>query len=130
MVFIDRGYRIITITVRRYFNYTVVPIHDNMGNAEGVALYAEDVTEALAREADQQRENLKLMVEQADQVALGLFDAQSTELLQASPRYLSLLARSHGYPEDTILGRKWQDLALNTAGDSAQAFFAEVVESR
>jgi signal transduction histidine kinase/PAS domain-containing protein len=126
--------------LEKYTVFTVVPIHDDSGRVEGVAIYAEDVTERVAKEADERREKLKLMIEHADQVALGLFDARTTDLIQASPRYLDILEMVYGYPRRTIVGRKWRELAfidpepVSRATGSADAhaafFFESLVEAR
>ncbi len=102
--------------LEKYTVFTVVPIHDDSGRVEGVAIYAEDHTERVAKEADERREKLKLMIEHADQVALGLFDARTTDLIQASPRYLDILEMVYGYPQRTIVGRKWRELAFIDPG--------------
>jgi len=114
----------------RFFVYTVVPNHDSEGQVSGAVIYAEDVSERVAREAEERREKLKLMVEHADQVALGLYDANTTELLQASPRYLDVLERAYGYPRDEIIARKWQELSFTTPNDGAAELFDSVIESR
>jgi two-component system, chemotaxis family, CheB/CheR fusion protein len=111
-----------------YFVYTVVPRHDSEAKVDGLVIYAEDVTALRAREAAERLQHLKLMVENAEQVALGLFDAETTELLQASPRYLDKIEHGHGYARDRIVGRKWRELTF-TDPDEAIEMFNSVVET-
>src|SRR5207249_3697769 len=54
--------------VGRHFAYTLVPTHDSEGKGHGIVVYAEDVTALMAREAEERRWKLKLMVEHAEQV--------------------------------------------------------------
>lgn len=114
--------------VDSYFVYMIVPTHDSEGKVDGLMIYAEDVTGLRAREAAERREHLKIMVENAGQTALGLYDAQTTELLQASARYLDMLELAHGYARDQIIGRKWRDLAFVNP-DEAVETFNSVVET-
>ncbi|MEO8287824.1 MAG: CheR family methyltransferase [Chloroflexota bacterium] len=115
-------------TMERYFNYNIVPIHDENGVA-GVIIYASDVTEQLAHDVEQRRERLRLMVEHADQVALGLFDAQTEALLYASPRYIELLHNVYNYPPDTIIGRPWGELLFGGDADAGDNLFKSVVST-
>jgi two-component system, chemotaxis family, CheB/CheR fusion protein len=114
--------------VERYFVYTIVPTHDSDGKVDGAAVYAEDVTEQRAREVTERLDQMKLMVENADQVALGLYDVETTELLQASRRYLDVLETAHGYARDQIIGRKWRELSFITPPEAAVEAFNSVVE--
>src|SRR5439155_21874242 len=113
----------------RYFVYTIVPTHEDMSKVDGVVLYIEDVTEQVARETEERREKMKLMIEHADQVALGLYDAQTTRLIEASPRYRDILARMQGFDHDDLIGRTWQELSFISAGKRAVALFNTVRES-
>ena len=115
-------------SVERYFVYTIVPTHDSDGKVDGVAVYAEDVTEQRVREVTERIDQMKLMVENAGQVALGLYDAETTELLQASRRYLDVLETAHGYARDRIIGRKWSELSFITPPEAAVEAFNSVVE--
>jgi len=105
-----------------YFVYTIVPTHDSEGKVDGLVIYAEDVTVLLAREAAGRREHLKIMIENAEQTALGLYDAETTELLQASPRYMEKLERGHGYARDQIIGRRWQELTFSDPDEAVEIF--------
>jgi signal transduction histidine kinase len=112
----------------RYFVYTVVPTHDATGEVDGAVVYAEDVSAQMEYDATERRENLKLMNEHADQVALALFDGSTTRLLQASPRYLDIVERAAGYARDDIIGRTWPEVAFfSRAPDAALALFRSVL---
>src|SRR5262249_229646 len=112
-----------------YFVYTIVPTHDSEGKVDGLVIYAEDVTGLRAREQVERLDHLKLMVEYADQVALGLYDAETTELIQASPRYQDALELVHGLPRDQILGRKYGELSFIASPEESTKLFNTVVES-
>src|SRR5262245_45963786 len=111
-----------------YFVYTIVPAHDSEGKVGGLVIYAEDVTGLQARETAERLEHLKIMIENAEQTALGLYDAETTELLQASPRYMDKLERGHGYARDQIIGRRWRELTFSNP-DEAVKMFKSVVET-
>src|SRR5262245_29607289 len=111
-----------------YFVYTIVPAHDSEGKVDGLLLYADDVTGLRARQAVDRREHLKIMIENAQQMALGLYDAETTELLQASPRYIDKLEHGHGYARDQIIGRRWRELTFSNP-DEAVEMFNSVVET-
>ncbi|HZI73642.1 MAG TPA: PAS domain-containing protein, partial [Gemmatimonadales bacterium] len=114
--------------VQRYFVYTIVPTHEAGGKVDGAVVYAEDVSAQMAEEATERRENLKLMVEHADQVALALFDVPTTRLLQASPRYLDIVERGAGFTRDEIIGRTWQELAFfSSTPNEATTLFQSVL---
>jgi signal transduction histidine kinase len=114
--------------IESYFVYTIVPARDSEGKVDGLVVYAEDVTGLRAREAVERLEHLKLMVENAQQTSLGLYDTETMELLQASPRYLDKLEQGHGYPRDQIIGRKWRELTFSDP-DEAVEMFNSVVET-
>ncbi len=113
-----------------YFDYTVVPIHDNTGKVDGVVIYAEDVTRQMASEALKRREKLKLMVENAHQVAIAIYDAETKELLQASPRYLEIIERACGLERDRITGRLWHETAFIAPEGEADKLFESVKKTR
>ncbi|MDQ3929408.1 MAG: ATP-binding protein, partial [Chloroflexota bacterium] len=114
----------------RYFTYTIVPTHEDDARVDGLIVYAEDVTEQMAREAEERREKLKVMVEHAEQVALALYDAQTTELVQASRRYLEFVERVHGYPQESITGMTWRETAFPATNQDPEELFRSVVERR
>jgi two-component system, chemotaxis family, CheB/CheR fusion protein len=111
-----------------YFAYTITPTHDSEGKVDGLVIYAEDVTEMQAREVAERLEHLKIMIDNARQTALGLYDAETMELLQASPLYLEKLELGHGYARDQIVGRKWRELTFSDP-DEAVEIFKSVVET-
>jgi two-component system CheB/CheR fusion protein len=118
------------VPVPRYFIYTIVPTHEAGGKVDGVVLYADDLSAQLEHDAVERRENLKLMVERADQVAVALFETQTARLLQASSRYLDVAERATGYPRAEIIGRRWRDLAFFTATlDDAVTLLQSVMEA-
>jgi two-component system CheB/CheR fusion protein len=118
------------VPVPRYFVYTIVPTHEAGGKVDGVVLYADDISAQLEHDAIERRENLKLMVAQADQVAVALFEARTARLLQASPRYLDVAERATGYPRAEIIGRRWGDLAFFAATpDDAAALLQSVMDA-
>ena len=108
--------------VESYFVYTIVPTHDREKKVNGLVIYTEDVTGQRAREIAERLEHLKIMVENAQQTALGLYDAETTELLQASPRYLDKLEKGHGYIHDQIIGRKWSELTFSDPNEAVEVF--------
>jgi two-component system, chemotaxis family, CheB/CheR fusion protein len=114
--------------IESYFIYTIVPTHDSERKVNGLVIYAEDVTRLRAREAVERLEHLKIMVENAQQTALGLYDAETMELLQASQRYMDKLERGRGYARDQIIGRKWRELTLGDPDDAVETF-KSVVET-
>jgi two-component system, chemotaxis family, CheB/CheR fusion protein len=116
--------------VESYVVYTVVPTHDSDGKVNGVVIYAEDVTEQRAKEMAERLEHLKLMVENVEQVALGLYDAETSELLQASPHYLHILERAHGYPSHEMFGRKFRELTFIVPREQADELFKSALQSR
>jgi len=116
-------------SLERCFVYTIIPTHGSDGKIDGACIYGEDVTEQVARESEERRENLKLMVEHADQIALALIDVQTTELLQASPRFLDIIERARGYQCSDIIGRKWRELAPFSSGEEAEELLNSVIKS-
>jgi two-component system CheB/CheR fusion protein len=111
-----------------YFVYTIVPTHDSEKKVNGLVIYAEDVTRLRAREMAERLEHMKIMVENAQQTALGLYDAETMELLQASSRYLEKIELGHGYARDQIIGRKWRELTFGDPDESIE-MFKSVVET-
>jgi two-component system, chemotaxis family, CheB/CheR fusion protein len=111
------------------FNYTVVPIHDNEGLVHGVVVYAEDVTERIAAEEIERRERLRLLIENVEGVSLGLFDAETGQLLTANRLYLDIVESAYGVPRDSAVGRTWQELMAPAFGKKEAArIFREAVE--
>src|SRR6266699_5298230 len=113
-----------------YFTYTIVPSHDARGKVSGVIIYATDETEQRAHEAEEEREKLKLLFDNADLTALALYDAQTAELLMATPRYLGKTAGIHRLDADKLLGRRWQELTMVPPDQNPSRIWNAVLESR
>jgi two-component system CheB/CheR fusion protein len=116
--------------IEGYVVYTIIPTHDADGKVDGVVLYAEDVTAQRAREAEQRREQLQLVFDNAEQVALALYDASSAGLVMASRRYLDLVERTHGIAPDAASDRRWHDLTFVAEGAEAEQIWNTALESR
>ncbi len=113
-----------------YFAFTVVPTHDAMGKVTGVIIYASDQTQQRASEIEDEFQRLKLIFDNVDMVPLALYDAQSASLLMASPRYLDIVSHVRQLSRDELIGRKWSDLTVLSAGQQAEQLFQTVLESR
>src|SRR6266700_1605776 len=113
-----------------YFTYTIVPSHDARGKVSGVIIYATDETEQRAHEAEEEREKLKLIFDNADLTALALYDAQTAELLMATPRYLEKTAGIHHLDADKLLGRGWYELTMVPPDQNPSRIWNTVLESR
>jgi two-component system CheB/CheR fusion protein len=114
----------------RSFAYTVVPTHDGMSNVDGVVIYAADVTEQRAQEVLQERERLRLIFEHAQQIALGLYDAESMELLMATPQYADMLTWLHGAHASSFIGGRWSETTFVGDGQQALQLWEQVCASR
>ncbi len=114
--------------VESYLVYNVVPSHDANGKASGVIIYAADETEQRAREAEEQRERLKLIFDNTTVAALALYDAQTAELIIGSPRYLDIVAGAHRLEQNSLIGRKWHELAMVAPGKEVEALWNTVLE--
>ncbi|HLX57872.1 MAG TPA: CheR family methyltransferase [Ktedonobacteraceae bacterium] len=117
------------IPVESYFVYTMVPSHDTTGKVSGVIIYAVDETIQRAREIIEEREKLKLLFDNADMSALALYDAQTSELIIGSERYLDTLARAHEIDRNTLVGRTWDEMAFVTPYEQAIAAWKQVIKS-
>src|SRR6266480_4149886 len=111
-----------------YFVYTIVPTHDANENVSGVIIYSVDETLQRAREADEELKKLRLIFDNT-RTALALYDAQTAELLMGSPRYLDIIARSHGLEGSKLVGRKWHELAFVAAPEEAADLWNTTLES-
>ncbi|HKF39010.1 MAG TPA: ATP-binding protein, partial [Ktedonobacteraceae bacterium] len=115
--------------IENYFVYTIVPTHDASGKVSGVIIYAVDETAQRAQEAEEEREKLRLIFENTG-TALALYDAQAAELLMASPRYLDIVARAHGFERGKLIGRKWHELTFAASVEEAASLWDTALESR
>jgi two-component system, chemotaxis family, CheB/CheR fusion protein len=113
-----------------YFVHTLIPSHDANGKVSGVIVYAIDETVQQARESEEERKWLKLIFDNASMAALGLYNAQTTELIMGSSRYLDILAYVHELDRDTLVGRQWRELAFTASSEQATTFWNEVLTSR
>jgi two-component system, chemotaxis family, CheB/CheR fusion protein len=116
--------------VESYFVYTIVPTHDAAGKVSGVVIYALDETEQRAREIQEEYERLWLIFENATVAAMALYDAQTSELVMASPRYLEVSAHLHGLKQEDLMGRKLKELSLVPPDDQNETIWNTVMESR
>jgi two-component system CheB/CheR fusion protein len=113
-----------------YFNYTLVPTHDGGGKVDGVVIYAEDVTEQMAREDKERAERLRLLVENVEGVSLGLYDARSTSLLYANKRFLDVASALHTVSREELLGSTWAELMSKLMGKEEVGHFQMVVDGQ
>ncbi len=100
-----------------HYVYTLVPTHGANGQVEGVVLYAADVSEQWAREAEDERARLRMIFDHARQVALALYDAASARLITATPRYLELVGS----------GAPWLQLETPIPGADAATLWAQTL---
>src|SRR6266699_114726 len=112
-----------------HFVYTIVPTHDANENVSGVIIYSVDETLQRAREADEELKKLRLIFDNT-RTALALYDAQTAELLMGSPRYLDIIARSHGLEDSKLVGRKWHELIFTAGPEEAADLWNTALESR
>lgn len=105
-----------------YFRYTIIPSHDSFGKVDGVLLYALDETEERLRTIEEERAHLKMIFDYLFQASLALFDAQTSELLLGSPRYLEQVARATRLPQEDLIGQKWEKISFLPQEDRAQTW--------
>jgi len=117
------------VPVESYFVYTMVPSHDTNGRVSGVIIYAVDETMQRATEIIEEREKLKLLLDNADMAALALYDTQTAELIMASQRYLDIVARTYGIDRNTLIGHTWDELAFITPRERAITSWKQVIEN-
>ncbi len=116
--------------VESYLVYSIVPSHDATGRVSGVIIYAVDETVQRAREIEEERERLRLIFDNTSLMALGLYDARTTELIMGSPRYLDIVAQAHGFERSTLIGRKWHAMTLIAPGEQASKLWDTALTSR
>ncbi len=92
------------------FVHTIVPSHNALGKVIGVIIYSIDETEQRSQEIEEESRKLKLIFDHTDITALALFDAQTSEIILGSPRYLDIVASIHQRDRNQLIGRKWQEL--------------------
>jgi two-component system CheB/CheR fusion protein len=108
----------------RYYQFSAVPTHGNDSAVDGVVVYVEDVTERRRQEEVDQLGKVKLMLEHANQLAMGLFTSEGT-LLHATEQYLSILSRLQKIDPRAARGQSWA--ALWFGGDETRDAFDRVV---
>ena len=116
-------------SVERYLVYTLVPSHDAAGRVSGVVIYAVDETERLIKEAEEERERLRLIFENTNTAALALYDAQTAALIMGSARYLELVASTSGRERSQLVGGLWYELTPLASGEEATELWKTVVEN-
>jgi two-component system, chemotaxis family, CheB/CheR fusion protein len=112
----------------KYIVYHLIPSHDGSGKVSGVVIYSVDETEQRAREIEEEQARIKLIFDNANTAAMALYDAQTSKLIMASPRYLDVVAQAHGFAAHDLIGRKWHDIAFGAAGEAAGTLWSEVIE--
>jgi signal transduction histidine kinase len=113
-----------------YFAFTIVPSHDAIGRVTGVIIYAADQNLQRAGEAEDELQRLKLIFDNEDMMPLALYDAPSTRLLMASPRYLDIISHVRGLNRDELISRKWDELTAISSPEETEKLFKTVLESR
>jgi two-component system CheB/CheR fusion protein len=111
----------------RTLQFTAIPTHSVDGDTDGVVLYVEDVTLRHLHEEQERLDKVKLMLEHSDQLALALFDAHDTRLIQASRPYLTTIGRLRQLPPEAAIGRPWKELWFGGAETGSK--FDEVARS-
>lgn len=114
----------------RYLDCTIVPSHDSSGKVYGLVIYTNDVTEQRTQELAEELDRLRLIFDRAEQVAFGLFDAQTTKLVIASSRYLQELAHTGELNDREVIGDTWHQSALFVPPEQSAELWTTVVETR
>jgi two-component system CheB/CheR fusion protein len=108
----------------RYYQFSGVPTHEQDGKVDGVVLYAEDVTERRLHEEAEKLSKIRLMLDHANQLAMGLFDADG-HLVHASQQYLAIVNRLCHIEPSSAVGQHWSRLWFGSAEDREK--FEQVV---
>jgi two-component system CheB/CheR fusion protein len=93
----------------RYFQFSAAPTHNAEGGVDGVVVYVEDVTERRLHDEAEKLGKIRLMLDHANQLAMGLFDGRGN-LVQASQQYLAILHRLRKIAPDAAIGQHWTEL--------------------
>lgn len=115
--------------IESYFVYTIVPSHDTNDKVDGVIIYALDETEKRLQEVEEERERLRLIFNNFSMAALALFDAQTTQLMIGSPRYLETIAHIKNLSESSLVGRTWHELTFIAQDDRTAQLWQNVLET-
>jgi signal transduction histidine kinase len=114
----------------RYVVYTLVPSHDATGRVSGVLIYALDETERLLKEAEEERKRLRMIFEHTHAAALALYDAQTSEFVMGSPRYLDMVENVRGKDKSELVGSPFFELTPLASVEEAMEIWKSVIESR
>ena len=110
----------------RYYQFSGVPTHEQEGKVDGVVLYAEDVTDRRLHEEAEKLSKIRLMLDHANQLAMGLFDAEG-HLVHASQQYLAILDRLCHVAPSSAVGQHWSRLWFGSPEDLGK--FEQVVRT-
>jgi len=109
-IWVGERIRVERLGEQRWYAFSAVPIVEADGRTGGVVLYADDVTERRQNEQAGRLENLLLMLDHADQVALGLYEWPKGRLVHASRRYNELVELLTGRRHELGIGPEWKML--------------------
>ncbi|HCI80736.1 MAG TPA: hypothetical protein DHW02_13715, partial [Ktedonobacter sp.] len=114
----------------RYFVYTLMPSHDVNGKVDGVIVYGLDETEQRIQDAEEERERLKVIFDNTPLALLALYDATTSELVIASPRYLAMIERVHDLSPTQAKEHRWHETTLVTPREQSNLLWNTVRESQ
>ncbi|HET9250776.1 MAG TPA: chemotaxis protein CheB [Candidatus Eisenbacteria bacterium] len=120
--------RVIRGRAERFYKFSAVPTHVADGTVDGVVLYVEDVTERRRQEEADRLGKVKLMLEHANQLAMGLFTSEGM-LLHATEQYLAILTRLRKIDPRDAAGQSWARLWFG-GPETADAFDRVVRDGR
>ena len=112
-----------------YFVFTLVPSHDANGRVDGVIIYAADETEQRAKEAEEERERLKLIIDNTPAAILSLCDAQTAQVIMMSPKGLAAMKHVYGLQPHEVIDRPWFDVGIAFSREEAMQLWKTVIES-
>ncbi len=113
-----------------YFTYTIVPSHDPLGKVDGVILYAIDETAKHLHEVQEEIERIRLIFANLSMAAAALFDANTAQLIMASPRYLQIVSEGQHIAPESLPGHAWFDLTFPTPPDQIRTLWQQVQKTR
>ena len=118
------------VPVEQYVVYTLVPSHDAAGRVSGVLLYSVDETERQIKDVEEERERLRVIIENTHAAALALYDTHTGALIMASPRYLDMVGRSQARDHSLSASGFQHQLAPFASAEEAIELWKTVIESR
>ncbi|MDK9698577.1 MAG: PAS domain S-box protein, partial [bacterium] len=104
---------------RRTIAFHITPLHDNRGNANGIAVIGEDITDRLRVERENNR--LATLVESASE-AICLFDREN-RIIYVNPAFEKL----YGYHEDELLFKQIEILSSTKNHPDASSLMMETL---